>query len=223
MSVFGEIELRESTRKTDWACAILCIASAAVSIALFLVGSVYSVLNRSLVTAATTLLLSMPCAAFFSCAAVFNALRQSTAKRVMKAVTCAMSFLFIAGTLTAYLLFFPALHTATVNYCLIAALWIIAAAMIPLSIVLFNGTRRLRTALYLIITLFFTAAALAGLFSDGASRGAIPLLTSVFWLFSLAAYFFINRKSFAGILFYSLLFAAEAVGFIPLFMIIKGF
>lgn len=223
MSVFEGVSLRETTRKEDWAAAIICIAAGGLCAALFVAGIVLSFVKSSFIFILSAALLSLPSVAFFSCAAVYNALRQGTGKRVMRAVTHSMVFLTAAGILTAYLLFFPVIVSPAVTYILAAFLWLTAAAMIPLSIILFVKTEKIRLALYYIIVLLFTATALYRTFIFDYTAGICLTAIGLLYLLSVILYMLVSKRSKLNIVLFSILLCAAVMSFVPFLWIVGGF
>ena len=149
MSKLEKIALPDYTRKEDWLNSISHMVGGGLSIIATLLCLFRAYQARSWAFAAVAVLYGFCMVAMYSCSSVYHALRPNNGKRAMRKVDHAMIFPMIAGTITPYARFVIMPVNKTFGLIILIVAWVVVAAAIPLTIVIFNQTKVVQMILYL--------------------------------------------------------------------------
>ncbi len=149
MSRLEKIPLPDYSRKEDWLNSISHMVGGGLAIIATLLCFYRAIQARSWAFAAVGFLYGFCMVAMYSCSSVYHALRPNNGKRAMRKVDHAMIFPMIAGTITPYALFVIMPQNKTVGLVMLIVAWVVVAAAIPLTIVVFNQTKVVQMVLYL--------------------------------------------------------------------------
>ena len=151
MSKLDEIKLVDYSRKEDWVNSITHILGAVFALAVIFLCVMRGVTLGRGNYIVISLIYGLSMLAVFVCSSVYHGLKPSNAKRFMRVLDHSMINFMIVGSITPYMVLAVAPIKPLLAWTLLIGCWVAAIIAVIITTTMFNKTKKLQMALYIII------------------------------------------------------------------------